>query len=272
MDFRIRLAICAAGMLALASCSMTPTTPDERTPVLKYKTGGVIAVAIVDNRPYVTNGSKDDNFEGIGRTGYGIPTDFVKQRDDSKTTYVARVSDVVVRALEKSGSHVTSVSVPKGSYPKDAIAILHAASASPGLIVNVLDSRIDAGGFRWSYFFNYQLIVVDSNGVVISDKSFSGEDVDFQRDIFHAASAAGKTYSFPSILDMEYKNKFSEFLGEPDTSSALTGSPTHIVSDSANHVVGTGVNRLAALKSMLDQGLITNDDYEKKKAEILQSL
>jgi hypothetical protein len=271
MKTRIRFAIYVMGILMLGGCATTPTTPDERTPVLKYKTVGVIAVAIVDNRPYVTNGSKDDNFEGIGRTGYGIPTDFVKQRDDSKTTYVTRVSDLVVRALEKSGSRVIYVPSPKGSYPKEAIASLHRASASTGLIVNVLDSRIDAGGFRWSYFFNYQLLVLDPSGTVISDRTFSGEDVDFQRDIFHAASAAGKTYSFPSILDMEYKNKFSEFLSEPDTASALAGS-THGTSDAANHVVGSGVDRLVALKSMLDQGLISNDDYEKKKAEILKSL
>ena len=72
----------------------------------------------------------------------------------------------------------------------------------------------------------------------------------------------GRNYSFAAVLDLHYRNKFDAFLNDRDTQAALTSA----------RAATSGARRLADLKEMLDNGLITPDDYEDKKREILQGL
>ena len=81
------------------------------------------------------------------------------------------------------------------------------------------------------------------------------------------ASALG---SFPAVLDIEYKNRVTEFLSDNETAKALGGASPTIAAARANS--SDGAERLTALKALLDKGVITQDDYEKKKAEILKTL
>lgn len=268
-SFAVVFASCSL-LLLISGCTLSKATMEERTPDLKYTTSNTIALAIVDNRPFILNGDKDENFEGIGRGGYGIPFDFVKQRDDSKVLFTARFADVVARALKNAGSHVVVTTIHKGSSNQDAIAALLAVPFATGLVINVQNSRIDAGGVRWSYFYDYEVLVVDSKGVVVVTKKYSGEDLDFQREIYHAGSAKGKTYEFPAILDIEYKSRIAELLSDSDTAKALGGTGASIAI--AGQAGKDGTERLVALKALLDQGIITQSDYDIKKSEILKSL
>jgi len=104
-------------------------------------------------------------------------------------------------------------------------------------------------------------------------KKYNGEAVDFQRELFHAGSDKGKNYAFDAILDLEYRNKISEFLNDRETQNALaktSGAPTSVATGQQGD--RDGASRLAELKELLSKGLITSEDYEKKKADILGSL
>ena len=263
------IAFCAI----LTGCALSKTTIDERTPELKYTTKGTLALTVVDNRPFVVSGEKAETVEGIFRGAYGIPFKFEGTRSDPDTLYTARISEIVSKALYNTGSKVNVVQTKKGATVQDAINGLRAAPFDAGLVINVIDSRIDAGGIRWSYFFDYEVVVLDSQGAIVSTKKYSGEDVDFQRELFHTGSEKGKSYAFDAVLDLEYRNKFSEFLNDRETQAAL--GTTHAAEGrvvAAKQEDGDGARRLAALKDLLDKGLITTEDYEKKKGEILQSL
>ena len=255
----------------VSGCVLSKTTVEERTPELKYRTSGTVAIAVVDNRPFVTSAEKPESCEGIFRDGYGIPHKFEKLRDDSEKTFVSRIAEMLSKSLYDSGGKVTTVFPKKGSSIAEVVAGMRSVDFDRGLIVNVRDSRIDAGGFRWSYFFDYDVIVIDSKGETISSKSYSGEDVDFQREIFNAGRNKGKSFAFDAVLDVEYKNKFSEYLADRETQAALAGAQPGAASQPSAKDRASA-DRLAALKGLLDKGLITREEYEKKKAEILQEL
>ena len=262
------LACASFAMFAsLSGCAFNKSTVEERTPNLKYSTTNAIALTVVDNRPFILNGEKDENFEGIVRGGYGIPFDFVKQRDNSKELFAARFVEVVARALTKSGSHVTVTATRKGSSSPEAITALMPNVSDIGLVVNVHNSRVDAGG-RWSYFYDYEVAVVDGKGDVLATKKSSGEDVNFQREIYESGVAKGKRYETPAILDIEYRNRVMELLSDGDIARALGGVGAGLATAPSKD----GSARLVALKKLLDQGAITQDDYDRKKAEILKSL
>ncbi len=253
----------------LAACGLSPTTVEERTPKLDYAGKGTVALTVVDNRPYVVSGDKPDTCEGIYRGGYGIPFAFEGMRKGAESMpYTTRISDILSKALYNAGSTVSVIKTPKGSSVETAISGLRAQPFDAGLIVNVLDSRVDAGGARWSYFFDYEIIVINHVGTILSTKKYKGEDVDFQRELFHTGRAKGKNYSFDAILDLHYKNKFANFLNDRQTRAALSGSAAPASTGSAPSA--GAAQRLEELKGMLDKGLITPEDYEKKKAEILQ--
>lgn len=262
-----------AAML-LAACALSPATVEERTPKLEYATKGTVALTVVDNRPFVVSGEKEEACEGIYRGGYGIPFAFEGMRkDDEGTPYTTRISEILSKALYNAGSTANVIQTPKGSSVQSAINGLRAVPFDAGLIVNVLDSRIDAGGARWSYFFDYEIIVIDHAGTIVSRKKYDGEDVDFQRELFHSGNDKGKNYSFAAVLDLHYRNKFAAYLNDREMQAALA-SPRAVAATAGarGQADRGGAQRLAELKAMLDKGLITPDDYEEKKAEILQSL
>ena len=259
-------------LLSLSGCVLSKSTIAERTPELKYTTSDTVSLTVVDNRPYVLNGDKDETFEGFQRAAYGIPLSITKLRDDNKVLYAARFADIISHALSKSGSKVTIIATNKSASVQDAIARLRTVPFTTGLVVNVLDSKIDAGGFRWSYYYDYEVLIVDAKGAIVSTKKYNGEDIDFQREIYQAGRAKGKSYEWPAILDIEYANRITAFLSDNDTAKALGGIGPSIATSTTKSTSNDGAERLIALKALLDKGVITPDDYEKKKAEILKSL
>lgn len=241
----------------------------ERTPELTYAINGSVLMTVVDNRPFVLSGDKPDTCEGIRRNAYGMPFNFTKLRDDKETPYTKRIEEIVSAGLTKAGATVAIVPTPNGTSSSDAIGKIKSGSAELKLVINVLDSRVDAGIARWSYFYDYELNVIDGAGAVVLVKRFTGEDVDFQRAILKAGKDKDKTYSFPTVLDIEYGIKFSQMLGNGEVRAAL-GGVVKSATDSPAHV--SNADRLSELKKLLDQGLITDQDFERKKAEILDGM
>ena len=162
--------------ILLAACALSPATIEERTPKLDYASKGTVALTVVDNRPFIVSGEKKETNEGIFRGAYGIPFAFEGMRkDDEGTPYAARIADILSKALDNAGSTANVIQTPKGSTVETAINGLRAVPFDAGLIVNVLDSRIDAGGARWSYFFDYEIIVIDHAGTIVSRKKYDGK-------------------------------------------------------------------------------------------------
>lgn len=260
-------------MASLTGCVLSKSTVEERTPELKYATTGTLALTVVDNRPYVLDNDKDETFEGFQRLLYGIPQSFTKLRDDDKIPFSIRFADIISHALNQSGSKVSVVATEKGASVPQAITHLQTVPFTKGLVVNVLDSKVDAGGFRWSFYYDYDVVVVDTNGAIRSNRKFKGEDVDFQREIFHQGKEKGKSYELPAVLDIEYANRVKEFLNDNETRMALVEmKEARKVDVGPKSPSKDESERLIELKTLLDKGLITPEDYERKKKEILDSL
>lgn len=262
-------------LLTLTSIFSTPSLAfgesplQERTPELDYAVNAAVLMTVVDNRPFVLSGDKPDTCEGIRRNAYGMPFNFTKLRDDKETPYTKRIEEIVFAGLTKAGATVTIVPTPKGTSSSDAIGNIKSSSFERGVVINVLDSRVDAGIARWSYFYDYEIHVADGTGAIVLVKRFTGEDVDFQRAILKAGKDKDKSYAFPTVLDIEYAIKFSQMLGNSEVQTALGGIAK---SGAPSPVRASNADRLSELKRLLDQGLITNQDFEKKKAEILDEM
>lgn len=263
----VNLCILAMPLIPATVLAFGESPAEELTPVLDYVIKGDMSVTVVDNRPFVLSGDKPDTCEGIRRNAYGMPFNFTKVREDRDIPYTKRIEAIVSAGLTKAGATVTVVPTPKGTSSSAAIDAIKTAPFELGLVINVLDSRVDAGIARWSYFYDYEITVVDKTGVNVLTKKFNGEDVDFQRAIFQQGSDNDKSYSFGTVLDIEYRNKFSQMLGTDGVRSALGGiAKREAVAGPAR---ASNVERLLELRKLLDQGLITGQDFEKKKAEIL---
>lgn len=215
----ISIAVCV-----LSGCAMSKTTLEDRTPQLQFPTSGTLALTVIDDRADVVNGDKPDSFEGIYRDRSGKTHALETKRDNRDTAYSARISEIIASAFRESGSKVVVVPVPKGSTLATAVTAMRAVPFERGVVIDVKDSRADVGGYRWSYLFDYEIVVIGTKGTALASKQFKGEDLDFQHAIYQSGKDLGKSYSLAAVLDLEYRNELSGFLSDRQIVEALKES------------------------------------------------
>jgi len=261
-------------LINLSGC-LTKATIKESTPLLTYVPPKTIAFTVIDNRKYVVSGDKKDNFEGFNRALYGIPTSFANVRENSNLSYSDRIEELFIRSFSNAGSNLIATKSKKGSSIDTGIKNIKQNIQFKGLVIRVNDSKIDAGGVQWQYFYDYDFVVVNKFGEILFNKNFKGRDVDFQRAIFQEGNAQGKSYDYGSILSIHYKNKLSKFINDKELSGAITSDkyivskPEKLLSQKYNNSIE---ERLSNLQSLKSKGFITESEFKKKKKEILDSL
>lgn len=159
---------CLSMLLVIAAFSLTGCATPLSKEKAEVSTGIAsslpISVSVIDARPYVINTSKGEDFEGIQRVAFGIPTDFSRAkiaRSDptNKWGYVDQslsdlLAGMVSSALDKNGNSVSINKYPPGTSVTEVFR--KKSSSEKALLINVSQSKVDFGfGFSYVYEFRF---------------------------------------------------------------------------------------------------------------------
>lgn len=228
---------------------VTPLTVEKSAFPVPHSGKGRIAIATIENRPYVLSGKKTERFEGVLRAMYGIPANLNNFENKRFSDYIG---DRVAQGFSNAGYTVTVLSLPQGASDDAVRMRLAAMTSDRGLVMRLNDWRIDWGGFivpSWQFFYAVDISVYDGKAALLCQRTFSGRDT---------PPVAGSD----SILNnsmKHYQAKFREFLVDRRIAEALQG-----VRDSEPEPPSLK-EQLAVLQALLDSGLVTDGEYAEKK-------
>jgi len=158
-------------LLILSGCA----TPIDKTLLVPNYSGKVpesIAVAVVDKRPYVVSGNKKEWFEGIVRGAFGIPMSLERPGENKGKPFAHFLSLMIKSSLEKAGSKVSIIQVPKGASFETMVEKIREAKTDSGMAVTMRQSRYDAG-LDADYAYDFDVAILRKNGETISHESFT---------------------------------------------------------------------------------------------------
>ena len=168
IGFSLALALVLAGLTGCAVGNhqqYAGVAPD-----LKVTSQRSVAVAVVDNRPYVANGDKDPDFVGIQRAGFGNPFDV---GTDSRKPLATDMTEDIVAGLKLHGLAAEPVAVKPGT-PSD-VAIKAATGKDRALILELREWKSDTYT-NTALIYDVELRVCDAAGRPLATASKKGED------------------------------------------------------------------------------------------------
>lgn len=211
--------ICAAlfALTLLSGCATTPILKSETIPVYSGKLPATVAVAVVDHRPFILNGNKEEWFEGIalgwGVLGYALTATRVDEFKNKPFAFY--LATKLKDSFDGAGAKASIIQIPKGTPFAKVIEIMKKSKVGVGLVVMMFQSRFYFGPFNHEYGYNFELIVLDSSGKPLDRKTFKGMDQNIE---------LSTKYGWFDMMSEIYKNKFDAFLNDPKIKSALTAA------------------------------------------------
>jgi len=129
-----------------------------------------VAVAVVDNRPYVVDGDKDPDFVGLQRGGFGNPFDV---GTDSRKPLAMDLTDNIVTALKQRGLAAEPVLVKPGTPV--ASVVTAAAGKERALVLELREWKSDTYT-NTALIYDVELKVCDGAGKPLATASKQGDD------------------------------------------------------------------------------------------------
>lgn len=198
-----------AAILVLAGCSYA--MPYESTVVLPEAGTGKIAVATVDERPYVLNGKNPPTYVGIIRGGFGNP--FNRYTEDDKPL-ADDFSDSIDRSLTAKGYQVTVIDTNPANNPNHALESLEHSGDTRLVLLELRDWQSDTM-INPTVNCDVTLHIYDSSGrELASVKDVKNYDM-HGGSIFNTPGRSSDTvYQF-------YEHKIIEWFSDPKIEAAL---------------------------------------------------
>ena len=141
-------------------------------PDLKVTSQRSVAVAVVDNRPYVVVGDKTPDFVGLQRGGFGNPFDV---STDSGKPLATDLSDNIVAALRQRGLAAEAVAVKPGASSDAALQAASAAGKDRALILDIREWKSDTYT-NTALLYYVEARVCDATGRSLASVSKNGDD------------------------------------------------------------------------------------------------
>ena len=148
-------------VLALLAAGCATPLPKEKSFVVSgIKSTVPISLSVIDYRPYIVNKNKTEDFEGIARAAFGIPTDFSRAKFARNNlenewgyvdqTFAELLVGMLLTSLKKNGNIVRIDRYPPGA----TVAKVDAADGK-AISVYIHQSKVDFG-FGFSYVYDFQ--------------------------------------------------------------------------------------------------------------------
>jgi len=164
------------------------------------------AVAVLDQRSYIVNRDKKENFVGLSRGGYGNPFN-VKTR--SGEPMAADMATAVANALEANGQPARAVVVPVAGGTEGAKSALMSSGAERLMLFTLHEWKTDTPEHT-GLWFDGTLDVFDAEGETLASKHIAGKEV-----------SGGSIVSAEKDAQKWFSEKIGLLLDNRDIASAL---------------------------------------------------
>lgn len=141
-------------------------------PTLPYSGQALLAVGVQDQRPYILNRDKGENFVGLQRGGYGNPFDV---RTASGLPLAKDMTTVLVRALAHSGATVTALNISPTMSREEILRLCQAQHADKALLLSLYEWKADTAA-RTRGLYDIEMEVFNAQGEVLAKKRVQGTD------------------------------------------------------------------------------------------------
>lgn len=199
----------AAVQMLLSGCAIgNKYDYRSQTLDLPVASGGSVAVAVSDQRPYVVSGDKTAVFVGLQRAGFGIPHDVeTLSQGPLADDFAATIS----AALEAKGIAVKPVMVAPSVNDRNAVKALSTSGADKALLILLREWKSDTMN-NVALMYDVKAEVFDGQGNSIAENAVVGRENlggDAWNPPKHARSAVPAAYrriletllSDPKIVD-----------------------------------------------------------------------
>ncbi len=191
--------------LYLAGCASVLTVEQSSPEVNLSPELKALSVAVVDSRPYVVNKDKSPAFEGIIRSGLGIPYSYNTPTQEPMAVYLGnRIS----HGIRKNGVEVSVYSTTAGMPLKEVFENV-ASYGKTAVVINLNEWKYDSHPFSDSSWYDMDVYVIDKNAEQLAYKKFSGEE-----------DIPGSGIVNEMLL--LYKNRFEQVFSDPEIRNALS--------------------------------------------------
>lgn len=254
--------------------------------------GTGISVGCVDMRESVRAGKHKPEYVGIVRGGYGNPWNV-------NTKGGKPFGDEVARCLEASltaaGFEVAGNAIAYPDTDREALQKLKSQKASHKMLLVIHDwssDNIQSFGKQWTdVYYKLEIIVLDANGRQIGKKILEGKseaigkkgnmirahikdrkkiapsELVFQMNILLADKNIAPCFNGGSKNSSTADSDDDNPLNNKDESDPSAPKPTAKTNSPSNTQNTT--DELRSYKKLLDEGVITQDEYNAKKKKLL---
>ena len=169
-----------------------------------------VGVAVHDQRPYVRDGTKDPDFVGLQRGGYGNPFDVTTA---SEQPLAGDMTQTLVSSLAKKGYNAVAVEVTKTDNGDAAWRKLIATNADLLILLTLNEWKSDTYMTTTLYYY-VTMRMRDQDGKDLAEQKLKGKD-----------NLGGDAWDPPShareAVPQAFKAKVEELLNNTDVAAAL---------------------------------------------------
>lgn len=159
--------------LILSGCSINPDYTLAR-PNLSYQSKGALVIGVHDQRPYILNKDKEENFVGKQTGSYGILLDIPT---DSYKPLAEDMSTALVNALRNSDSKISAITLSPSLNKEKILQKLNASNSDKLLLLTLNDWKSNVSGRRMKIIYDLDLEVLNKKGMVLATKKAKGDEI-----------------------------------------------------------------------------------------------
>ena len=198
-----KLLLAGFALLLVQGCAVG-VKHDYQTPLdLRVSTSAPVAVATLDNRPYIVNGQKAPNFVGLSRGGFGNPFDVTTQ---SGQPLASDISAAIVASMKGKGVDAKVVELKPGTAESDALSQLRAAGTQKSVLLTLREWKSDTM-VNVGFGYDMDLRVYDRNGKVLAQKSERGNENLGPGEAFSPGGAARVMPRYRSMMEFYFQDR-----------------------------------------------------------------
>jgi hypothetical protein len=169
-----------------------------------------LAFAVIDHRPYVVDGARLPEFEGVWRTLVGVPTYASTATDQPLATYV---EDRLAAGWNRHGVQVERLPYMSPGTPLEtALGECVRASKDRCVVVVLTEWKYDVWRLKRSFQYTSDVAIVERSGRVLAKRAFDG-GVDME--------AKGH---FLDAAQLEYKMALQKMFNDAEITRVLTSN------------------------------------------------
>lgn len=192
-----RFLLAASAAAVLGGCAFgQKITYSHTTADVDAQGDRAVAIATLDQRPYVLSGKKTASFVGLSRGGYGNPFDV---ETPSGAPLANEISESVDRSLAERGFKTSIVVVAPSESRHAAIEALRKTGAERLVLISLAEWKSDKY-IRTSLIQDVKVKVFDSSGKELASAGFASDEVVGDVPLAFRAKIA-EWFSEPKIVD-----------------------------------------------------------------------